>query len=85
MKSNSRIRKAQDYSRLLIGIVQRRRPELLAVAERVNSSTPPDNHERDALGEVLLEELTAQGLDASDEPTGYGLVVEELLDWLRTV
>lgn len=85
MTDNSRSRKAQEYERLLLGIVQRRNPELLAAAERLNSSTPPHPHERDALGEVLLDELTSQGLDPSDEPTRYGLVVEELLDWLRTV
>jgi len=67
----------------LVEIIQRRRPELVAAAARAGSGvllTP----ERELLGEVLIEELTARGLDAADEPTGYGLVVEDLLDWLRT-
>lgn len=38
------------------------------------------DRERQTLREALADELVASGLDDTDEPTAYGLVIEQLID-----
>jgi len=81
MKTNQR---DANRRRLLRGIVERRKPELLQTVDSMGGG-PVGDASREDLLDVLVEELTDAGLDSSDEPTGYGLVVEDLIDWVRTV
>lgn len=66
---------------LILSILVRRRPELIPLLE-VLTRRDLSMEEREALRDVIVDELVELGLDEDDEPTRYGLVLEELIDWL---
>jgi hypothetical protein len=61
--------------------VQRHVPELSPLVETVGK-TPLNTTDREALRQVVLSEFLNAGLDSDDEPTSYGLELEELIDAL---
>ena len=61
--------------------VERHVPELLPLVDTVGQ-TPLNETDREALRGVVLTEFLAAGLDSDDEPTPYGLELEELIDAL---
>lgn len=40
--------------------------------------------ERDVLRNILADELVATGLDSSDEPNARGIIIEDVINHLRT-
>jgi hypothetical protein len=41
--------------------------------------------EREALRELVADEFAEAGLQQNDEPTGHGLALESVIDWLGMV
>jgi hypothetical protein len=66
---------------LLRTTVQHHVPELYSLVNTVGK-TPLDKTDREALRQVVLSEFLNAGLDSDDEPTSYGLELEELIDAL---
>jgi hypothetical protein len=67
--------------RLLTEIIRRRNAAALAHVEAVaNGRLSMEG--REVLLDLLSAELVERGLDTSDEPTGWGVVVEDLTDML---
>jgi hypothetical protein len=71
---------AKDLT-LLRRTVERHAPELRALANTVGT-TPLNEPDREALRSVVLSEFLRAGRDSDDEPTSYGLELEELIDAL---
>jgi hypothetical protein len=71
----------QSQLALLRRVVEKRRPDLLErlvdVVRRPLSST-----EQETFRELVAEEFAEMGLRVNDEPTGYGLALESLIDRL---
>jgi hypothetical protein len=71
----------ESLTRLITDIVRRREPSklgsILAIQARLLSET-----EREALREILADELVAEGLGPDDEPNEHGRMVEAAIDWL---
>jgi hypothetical protein len=61
--------------------VERHVPELFPLVDTVGK-TPLNETDREALRGVVLTEFLAAGLGSDDEPTPYGLELEELIDAL---
>ena len=66
---------------LLRTTVQRYVSELHPLLDTVGK-TPLNETDREALRQVILSEFLNAGLDDDDEPTSYGLELEELIDAL---
>jgi hypothetical protein len=66
---------------LLRTTVQRHVPELHPLLDTIGK-TPLNETDREALRQVILSEFLNAGLDGDDEPTSYGLELEELIDAL---
>jgi hypothetical protein len=68
----------------LYRLVEKRRPELVPrLAELERHTLSAD--EREVLRELVADELTEVGLRDNDEPTGYGLVLESIINWLGKI
>ena len=70
--------------RLIREVVEVRAPEQLGVVDKLKSK-PLDQDAREALREVLAEELVETGLQDDDEPNERGRLIEAALDWLGHV
>lgn len=66
---------------LLERIVSARRPELLLLVH-VLKTAGLTQEQRESLRGVIADELSEAGLGDNDEPNSYGLVLEDLIDWL---
>jgi hypothetical protein len=83
--SDRRLQPTEPWQlRLLHSIVARRKGELLPLLAALRDRTMV-GEEREALRGVVLEELLERGLQAGDEPTAYGLKLEDVIDWLGHV
>jgi hypothetical protein len=69
---------------LLRRVVSKRNPELLALLSTL-ASRPLTSEEREMLRGSVLTEFLEIGLQADDEPTGYGLALQGVIDWLGHV
>ena len=70
-----------DRSVLLRQIVKRNEPELLALVDTVGVN-PLSEADREALRLTIMREFLSTGLDSDDEPTPWGLQLEQLIDAL---
>jgi hypothetical protein len=70
--------------RLIREVVEVRAPEQLGVVDKLKSK-PLDQDAREALREVLAEELVETGLQDDDEPNERGRLIEAAIDWLGHV
>jgi hypothetical protein len=66
---------------LLRQVVERRHADLLELVD-VLDTRPLTDDEREELRGVIADELVEDELDAQDEPTPRGLLLEEVIDWL---
>jgi hypothetical protein len=71
----------QDEQELLRHAVTAHNRRLLHVLSEIGQR-PLTTDEREELRGALADELTAAGLDAEDEPTPYGLELENVIDAL---
>lgn len=69
--------------RLIRGIVAERRPDLVKLVDALPVDGLSDDL-REVLRGIIADELVDKGLSEDDEPTPYGLVLEDLIDWLGT-
>jgi hypothetical protein len=69
---------------LLRRIVVKRRPELASRLDQVGQR-PLTPEEREVLRELVADEFAEAGLQQNDEPTGHGLALESVIDWLGMV
>lgn len=70
---------------LLREVVTRRRPEVLPLVDALAAGKPLAKMEREKLRQAVAGELCGSGLDANDEPTPRGLLLEHLIDRLGKV
>ncbi len=70
---------SRSESTLLLEVVAKRRPELLALAAAAAEGRL-NLHERKKLIDVVAAELLATGFAGDDEPNRRGLALENLLD-----
>ena len=84
-------RQSRDWSKakkvearqVLLEIIERRCPDLLPlIANRTRILT---DEERMTIQSALAEELTANGLESTSEPTPYGLQIDDLIDFVGTL
>jgi hypothetical protein len=61
--------------------VERHEPELMPLVETVGE-IPLNETDREALRGAVLSEFLEVGRDSDDEPTSYGLELEQLIDAL---
>ena len=66
---------------LLQSVVERREPALVTLIDDLGQRSLVDS-DREALRHVVLSEFLDRGLGADDEPTPYGLELEDLIDIL---
>jgi hypothetical protein len=71
-----------EQFRLLRSIVSRRLPEMLGVAEELQSR-PLLSSEREALQDALVSEFVELGLDSNFEPTKHGREIDDLIGLLN--
>lgn len=74
-------RRDTQKQRRLYAIVERRKPDLLPIVASIRVIALTLSA-RDQLQELLADELVEAGLDQQDEPTAYGLEIEDLIDWV---
>lgn len=67
--------------RLIREVVGSRAPEQIGLIDKLGSQRL-DQSTREALREVLADELVETGLDQDDEPTERGRLIEAAIDWL---
>ena len=67
-----------EEAELLREVVWRREPSLLRLLE-VIGRTPLTTVQREALREILADELCETGLRADDEPNERGLKIDDLI------
>ncbi len=72
---------SSEMTALLRRTIERHEPQLLPLVDAMGDS-PLNETDREALRGAVLSELLVEGLDSSDEPTPYGLVLEQLIDAL---
>jgi len=64
-------------------VTAQRRPDLLPLLQSIETGQRRLRQEdREELREVVAAELVETGLDASDNPTQRGLMLERVIDWL---
>jgi hypothetical protein len=78
--------KPSDPSQLVLlrRVVQKRKPEQSARLSELWQH-PLTDTEREMYREIVADEFAEAGLQANDEPTGYGLALESVIDWLSHV
>jgi hypothetical protein len=67
---------------LLRRLVSQRDPSLAAVVRSLGR-TPLTDDQREALREVLLQEMLERGLGAGDEANAYGRQLDDIIGRLR--
>jgi hypothetical protein len=72
---------SSEHIALLRRIIGRHEPELLALVETVGVN-PLSEADREALRLTIMREFLCTGLDSDDEPTPWGLQLEQLIDVL---
>jgi hypothetical protein len=70
-----------DMMMLLRRTVERHERELLPLVDTVGD-IPLNETDREALRSTVLSEFLDTGRDSNDEPTSFGLELEELIDAL---
>ena len=65
-----------NEKQLLERVIGARDPSLLPVLDHLGHLS---EDEREALRDVLSDELCERGLDAEDEPTSYGKAVDSII------
>ncbi len=67
---------------LLRDVVQRRDVRLLAAVQALSNRSLTE-HEREALQQLVLDEMYEKGLSADDEPNDYGRQLDDLVGKLE--
>jgi hypothetical protein len=65
-------------------VVEKRSPHLLSRLSELEQR-PLSVDEREMFRELVADEFMEAGLQENDEPTGYGLALESVIDWLGHV
>jgi len=72
-----------EAQQVLRDVIERRHPDLLRLL--IDRARVLTTDERLLIQSVLCDELTSNGLEKSGEPTGYGLIIEDLIDLVGTL
>jgi len=75
--------KEVEAQQVLRDVIERRHPDLLRLL--IDRARVLTTDERFSIQSALCDELTANGLEKSGEPTGYGLIIEDLIDLVGTL
>ena len=72
-----------EVRQVLRDVVERRSPDLLPLL--IDTTRKLTIDEQAVIQSALCDELTADGLEKTGEPTAYGLIIEDLIDLVVTL
>ena len=75
--------RSAEVRRVMREIVEHRCPDHSLLLTETTRKLTID--ERDAIISALADELMAKGLEQTDEPTAYGLIIEDAIDLVGTM